>query len=137
MLTTLHLLASLFFFAPSPVNVTVNSTAAQKGNFHLAVYATPKDYKARKSIVGGIKPAADGVSFLVNLPVGGNYVISGYHDVNGNGKLDFNMVGIPKEPYGFVTVPPSKWEEPDFSQIATTIKGGESTQLRLKLWKEH
>ena len=31
----------------------------------------------------------------------GNYAVSVYHDVNGNGELDRNFIGIPKEPIGF------------------------------------
>ncbi|MBO0931994.1 DUF2141 domain-containing protein [Fibrella aquatilis] len=35
-----------------------------------------------------------------NVPQG-KYAISIYQDVNGNGKLDQNFLGIPKEPIGF------------------------------------
>ena len=31
----------------------------------------------------------------------GTYAIKVYHDANGNNKLDKNMLGIPKEAYGF------------------------------------
>ena len=33
------------------------------------------------------------------------YAISVYHDINENGKLDKNMIGIPTEPYGFSNNP--------------------------------
>lgn len=35
----------------------------------------------------------------------GNYAISVMHDENGNGKLDSNILGIPKEAYGFSNNP--------------------------------
>jgi uncharacterized protein (DUF2141 family) len=35
-----------------------------------------------------------------NLPYG-SYGVSLYHDENGNGKMDKNVMGIPKEAYGF------------------------------------
>ena len=31
----------------------------------------------------------------------GDYVFCVYHDVNGDGKLNTNAIGIPKEPFGF------------------------------------
>ena len=31
----------------------------------------------------------------------GTYAIAVFHDVNGNGKLDRNFIGLPNEPYGF------------------------------------
>lgn len=105
----------------------------------MAVYASPEDYEAGRTIVGAVKACNDGaVSFDVVLPAAGEYVISGYHDVNGNGKLDLNIMGIPKEPYGFVQPPASKWKEPQFEEIATTVDAGKlETRLEFKLWKEY
>ena len=42
------------------------------------------------------------------------------HDENGNGELDANFVGIPKEPWGFSNnakgkFGPPKWEDVQFS----------------------
>lgn len=31
----------------------------------------------------------------------GSYAIAAFHDVNGNGRLDRNFIGMPNEPYGF------------------------------------
>lgn len=31
----------------------------------------------------------------------GTYAVSMYHDVNDNGKIDKNLIGYPKEPFGF------------------------------------
>lgn len=41
-----------------------------------------------------------GNSFVLKVPAG-EYVFSLYQDVNCNKKLDANVLGIPKEPYGF------------------------------------
>lgn len=129
----------LFLSGPQSVSLQVSSTSAQWGDFHLAVYASPEDYEAGRTIVGAVKACNDGaVSFDVVLPAAGEYVISGYHDVNGNGKLDLNIMGIPKEPYGFVQPPASKWKEPQFEEIATTVDAGKlETRLEFKLWKEY
>jgi uncharacterized protein (DUF2141 family) len=135
----LFLSTLLFLSGPPSVSLQVSSTAAQRGDFHLAVYASPADYAAGRTIVGAVKAYSDGsVSFDVELPAAGDYVISGYHDVNGNGKLDFNIMGIPKEPYGFVQPPSSKWREPEFAEIATSVDAGKlEVHMDLKLWKEY
>lgn len=135
----LFLSTFLFLSGPQSLSLQVSSTAAQTGNIHLAVYASAEDYAADKSIVGAVKPFdGETISFDVELPTAGDYVISGYHDVNGNGKLDFNMMGIPKEPYGFVNPPTNKWKEPGFTDIATTVDAGKlKARMAFKLWKEY
>jgi uncharacterized protein (DUF2141 family) len=42
----------------------------------------------------------------------GKYVVSVYQDVNGNGQLDKNLFGIPKEKYGFS----NKANKPDYKE---------------------
>jgi|GEM_PF-1925390 len=135
----LLLSAFIVFSGPQSISLRVSSTAAQTGDVHLAVYASAEDYAADRSIVGAVKPfSSKAVSFDLELPSAGDYVISGYHDVNGNGKLDFNMMGIPKEPYGFVAPPFNKWREPAFADVATTVDAGKlNARMEFKHWKEY
>ena len=51
----------------------------------------------RKMTVGELDNVV--VSFE-NIPAG-TYAISVFYDLNNNGQLDKNFLGIPKEPYGF------------------------------------
>jgi len=73
-----------------------------------------------------LNPAADGVSLtLHNLPAG-TYGVQVMHDENGNGELDANLVGIPKEPWGFSNnakgkFGPPKWEDVQFSIEEETV----------------
>jgi uncharacterized protein (DUF2141 family) len=41
------------------------------------------------------------VEFRVRNVQPGRYAIAVFHDLNGNGKLDRNFIGLPQEPYGF------------------------------------
>lgn len=67
-----------------------------------------------------LNPSAEGVSFtLHNLPAG-TYGVQVMHDENGNGELDANLIGIPKEPWGFSNnakgkFGPPKWEDVQFT----------------------
>ena len=42
----------------------------------------------------------DKAAYHIRLKAG-DYVFCVYHDVNGDGKLNTNAIGIPKEPFGF------------------------------------
>lgn len=66
----------------------------------------------------------DTLIFRFVLP-SGVYAISGFYDKNGNGKLDRNFVGKPKEPVGFSNnirpkFGPPKFDECSFSMYQTT-----------------
>jgi len=52
----------------------------------------------------------------------GTYAYSMYVDLNGNGKLDKNIFGAPKEPYGFSNNFKPKFSAPDFLDCSFIIK---------------
>jgi uncharacterized protein (DUF2141 family) len=52
-------------------------------------------YKDRGSAKAGV------VELRVRNVKPGSYAIAVFHDVNGNGQLDRNFIGLPNEPYGF------------------------------------
>jgi|TARA_B110000305_G_scaffold95704_2_gene107789 uncharacterized protein (DUF2141 family) len=47
-----------------------------------------------------------------------SYAAAVYHDVNGNGVLDKNLLGMPTEPYGFSNNARNRFSAPAFSQAA-------------------
>jgi uncharacterized protein (DUF2141 family) len=75
----------------------------------------------------------DGKTKIVieNLPKG-FYSFSYYHDVNSNGELDKNMVGIPKEPYGFSNGQKGNFGPPNFQESKIEIKIDTVIQLKIK-----
>ncbi len=44
----------------------------------------------------------------------GDYAVAAIHDENRNAKLDRNLIGIPKEGFGFANNPPVRWSAPAF-----------------------
>lgn len=86
--------------AEVPVKVVATSVEASKGQVYFAVYNNEKDYKKSVYFKAAAVPSSPGsVECEFVLPEG-EYVISIYQDLNANGKLDTNLVGIPKEPVG-------------------------------------
>jgi uncharacterized protein (DUF2141 family) len=53
----------------------------------------------------------------------GDLGIKVFHDVNGNGKLDTNWMGIPTEPYGFGNSAPATFGPPSFEKAAVRFNG--------------
>ena len=70
---------------------------------------------------------------IIDVPFG-KYAIAGFHDLDGNGVLSGNFLGIPKEPVGFsgdakVKFGPPKWND------AVFIFNTSNQEVTLKLKK--
>jgi uncharacterized protein (DUF2141 family) len=57
----------------------------------------------------------------------GTFAVSVLHDENGNGKMDKNFVGIPKEGYGASNNPKKKRRAPRFDEAKFSLNGAEQT----------
>ncbi len=54
----------------------------------------------------------------------GTYAITAIHDLNDNGKLDKNFLGVPTEPYGFSNDARGTMSAPKFSAASFAYSGG-------------
>lgn len=61
-----------------------------------------------------------------NVPRG-VYAVAVLHDENGNGKMDKNLLGIPKEGYGASNNPAKKMRPPTFDEAKFNLDVGEKT----------
>ena len=57
----------------------------------------------------------------------GIFAVSVLHDENGNGKMDKNFVGIPKEGYGASNSPKKKRRAPTFDEAKFSLNSAEQT----------
>jgi uncharacterized protein (DUF2141 family) len=64
---------------------------------------------------------------LHNVPVG-SYAIETFQDVNGNGKMDTNWIGIPQEPFGFSHDAKPVLSKPGFAKVKFDVVAGSNTQ---------
>ena len=102
------------------LELKVENVREPVGDLRVGVYASADEY--RKTAVKEIKTPAAGNPVATRIPglAAGDYAIAIYHDRNANQKLDSNMLGIPKEPYGFSGTSrsltgPATWEQARFS----------------------
>lgn len=82
------------------LTLKLSNVVGSEGTVRIAVYANEADY--RKKSVRAIKQAASGPRMTIvvkDLPEG-EYAVTLFQDLDGNEKLDTNLLGIPKEPWG-------------------------------------
>ena len=115
-------------------SLTVNVSDVEKGKGHLmiALYKSEEDYKSGKASFYTKVEALNGQEIAVfeNLP-DGEYAIKMYQDENDNNKMDFNMVGIPKEGYGFSNNV-GMFGAPEYTEAKFSVK--ESTAIEIDLF---
>lgn len=68
---------------------------------------------------------------FADLPVG-DYALSVLKDENGNKRMDFSMIGAPKEGYGVSNPPKSKFKRPQFKDSKFRVSGG-SNRITIRM----
>ena len=63
----------------------------------------------------------------------GEYAIAVFVDVNGNGKMDKNFLGIPKEQYGFSNNVMGRMAAPTFDQAKFEVTGPTKQNIKLRI----
>lgn len=94
-----------------------------EGDILLVLFDSEEGYKSGDAIARAAKPAATTVTFTAEGLKPGQYAVKAFHDINGNGDLDTNLVGIPSEPYAFSNnaagnFGPAKWADAAFDVTA-------------------
>lgn len=85
------------------VTLEVSNITKQTGNIIVAVYDSQSAYAQSGQPISTAKIPAESatVSTVLTELKSGEYAVKIFHDENSNGQLDTNMVGMPKEGYGF------------------------------------
>ncbi len=115
------------------LTVEIKGVNSANGQIYIGLYD-----KAEGWMKGGFKNVEtaakkDRVIYeFKDLPEG-VYAISLYHDENGNGKFDSNLVGMPIEPYGFSNDAMGNFGPPTFEQAKFKLDSAKKTvTLNLK-----
>ena len=84
----------------SKLTVEITNITTDEGQIILAIYNSSDNYDKRIAFQEvKLKPEIDTVTFETSVP-DGEYLVMLVHDINKNGKLDTNFIGMPKEPVG-------------------------------------
>ena len=111
------------------LTITLSDIRENDGQVMIQVASSEKEFQSD----GGLNSKAASLSqrgqagemtFQISLPEG-VYAAQVMHDLNGNGELDANFLGMPREPWAFSNNAvgrrgPAKWEDAKFEISADT-----------------
>lgn len=110
-----------------PLTIHFENLSTEQGAILLLVQNANQ-----KDLAKLIVPITDKSSTITLYLSAGKYAISGFHDINGNEKLDTNLVGIPDEPYGFSNDARGTFGKPDFSDQLFSLTEQKTVTFELK-----
>ncbi len=113
----------LSLFSQNTISVHVNNVDSSKGHIKVALYDSDENFLSFDQVLkSGSAPAQKGTVALqlINLPVG-EYALAVFHDENGNGELDTNWLGIPKEKVAFSRAKMKTFGPPKYKECAFMV----------------
>lgn len=118
------------------LQVNVNGVHADNGTVMLALFdeARPwlKNARYAQMISADSRNKSNQVTLVFKDLPPGRYALSGYHDLNGNGALDSNLMRMPTEPVGFSNGAQGRLGAPHFKNAAVTL-GEQDLKIDLQL----
>jgi uncharacterized protein (DUF2141 family) len=131
LLSGLLLLSGAAGASAATVEVHVLKVAAGKGQIRVAV--CDRERFLKQCAYTASMPAREGENVIAvpGVPKG-SWAVLAYQDENENGELDRNLIGIPKENYGFSRNAASRFGPPGFDDAAIQVDG-ELTVAAIKL----
>jgi uncharacterized protein (DUF2141 family) len=107
------------------------------GIIWIGIYDSADNYLVKeKAILKEVKINAAGPKKIQieDLPYG-NYAVALFHDLNENGEMDRDWLGIPSEPFAFSGQPTSRFRLPRFEEVKFTFSPGSATlTTHLQRW---
>lgn len=115
------------------LTVEVLNPKLLQGSINAAVYSSADGWlKDAQSLGAQRVPAAEKTVLVFrNLPAG-SVAISLFHDENGNGVMDKNVIGLPTERYGFSRDARGTMGPPSFADAAITLQADTTISITLK-----
>jgi uncharacterized protein (DUF2141 family) len=130
----LLMMRSVGSMPPVMLKVEITNVKAAKGKLMIGIYKPEDKFGEGKPAVSEMITVKSAGSTSVSFELEpGKYALAVFHDLNSNGELDKNFVGIPKEPYGFSKDFRPKFSAPSFEDCVFEVTGENAQQLAVKL----
>jgi uncharacterized protein (DUF2141 family) len=133
------LLAGSAALAANDANLRVIATSVRsdQGKLYVRVYDKKDDwlsdrYRTQKSVTVAGNRTGDKVTVELLLPAG-EYALSVFQDVNDDGKLERNFIGMPKEPAGLSNNLQPKFGPPKYKDAKFAVAVGAVTEQKIEL----
>lgn len=125
-------LISVESFAQHKIEVVITNVEEIKGNMMVAVYNNEGDFMKKHFDVKKAKITGKEVVVIFEDVKPGEYAITLFQDKNENLKLDTNVVGMPKEPYGFSNNVMGNMGPPSFEQAKVKVDADKKLSINLR-----
>ena len=114
------------------LTIHIDDVKAASGNVMVALFDSEGSFLKAPAKAGGAAAKQNGTSVVFKALPEGEYAFAIYHDANGNGKMDKNLLGIPTEDYAFSNNALGKMGPPSYAsaKFALTAAGA---NLRVSL----
>ena len=109
---------------------------SEEGHAMVAIYLNDHGWPDGEEglFASAVVPISGGsaVTTFEDVPAG-PFAVSVYHDEDGDGKMDTNLVGIPSEDYGFSADASGVFGAPSFEEASLELAAGESMQITVRV----
>lgn len=121
---------------PAPaddLSITISAIPGAAGEVFWTLFDNAAAYASGDGALLSARQRVDGdsVRFTVHDLKPGRYAVKIFHDENGNGALDTNVIGIPKEGYGFSNNG-GRFGQPSFDDAAVAVDDAVSIDIEVR-----
>lgn len=114
------------------LDIHIKKIKTTSGKICLAVFASETEFKTEKPFyeIKYDKKDVDGDELRVKMPFqSGRFGVTVLHDENLNGKMDYNLIGIPREGFGFSDFYLRGLKKPHFDDFDFIIEKNEEKKV--------
>ena len=123
--------------ADTEVTVEINGVEQHKGSMVVRLYDSKKSWLKDAAHETSLELDGSDTNPVVTIPMTvppGDYAVHVYHDLDANGKMKTNWIGIPKEPTGVSNDAKGKMGPPKFKDAVLSV-GAEPMTIPINLTK--
>ena len=113
--------------------IKVQNIEVLEGNIRIGIFNTSEKFLKQGSTYKNYLIAVNNTteSIIIDDLPKGEYAIMMYHDKNNDGKLNQNIVGVPKEPFGFSNNVKPKFAKPSFEECKFSLSTNRVIYVKL------
>ena len=114
------------------LEIKITGISQVQGSMMIAIYQPQHEFLGEEGFYFEAIPVKNSGQLTVHtlLPEG-KYAISIFHDLNSDGELNTNLLGIPKEPYGF-SITRGSFGPPSFEEASFLVSSGKQIEIEIK-----
>ena len=108
--------------------VEISGIESIAGELRIAVFNSSRTFVDEPLVSAVIPVELTTAEWSVGLPAG-RYAVAVIHDEDGNGKLNTNFLGMPRERYGFSNQARGRFGAPSFKDASFELKPGTAARM--------